>query len=157
MQIDIRVVSTVISDLGNGYRNGALLAAHLIGGVLVAIAIDNLAHKFFDFDEKNAFKSNLTNMIAFSAATAASFYLAPHSGFVKFSAGRLSSLSILFTSSVIIMINSLKGLNPKRQNQNLISLGVGLLGIAGMISGPFGHRSLISAGAIGSGFYAFVL
>lgn len=172
MQIDSNLVKTVISDIGNGYKNGALLAAHLIGGVVIGIAVDLLAnkktepgvqkefsikmnsHTLFDL---TSFKSMVVKTIAVAAAATASFYIAPHCRFVKFSAGRFSYLSMLFTAAVLGIKRRQQGRVRTRMGSEVrkpcvIPFGLAVLGIAGMNSGPFGYHSLIPCAAIGAAF-----
>lgn len=145
MQIDAKLVSTVISDLGNGYRNSALLAGYLAHGFAVTCLVEAVAKRMF----------NLTNnflpiLIGFAAGTTASSYLAPHSSLVKSPANRFSDLSILSIALVLGMCATREQTKPKHRSYLMLASGLALLAGAGLIAGRCGHRSLVAAEAFGT-------
>lgn len=157
MQIDNVLVKTVISDLGNGYRNSALLAAHFLGGVVVGFLAGGASEELSLKCTKER-HTNFAYFMSFIAGTAASIYLAPHSRLVKFTPAAASYLSILSIAAVLgIAAKGMKSqqkpmerISPIKRNLPFLPFAFALAGGAGMVSGYFGYRSLIPFGAMGA-------
>lgn len=132
----------ILSDLGNCYRNGTIVILHFFGGVAIVSGADHIARKLFNSEDPHM--SNLTSIIAFTSATAASYYLAPHSLLVKFQALKLTQI-------ILLIITSLGLTKDNTLTPRVIASWVGCVGITGVLSGSIGHRSLIAAGFFGAG------